>query len=105
MEKENKKPILSKRVIICLVIVSFLIIATIFVTIISTEGDSSPSGSFDDTLNEPNLDNNGKNASETEGEDDYGTFDLFGDKIMGIPFWIWMIVIWIIVSRFFWDRY
>ena len=78
MEKENKKPILSKRVIICLVIISFLIIAAIFVAIISTEDDNSSSGSFDEPINEEN--------SSEDGDETLG--DLFGDGIFGIPLWL-----------------
>ncbi len=92
MKKENKKPILSKRVVICLVIASFLIISSIFIAIISTEGDSSPS---DTPLNESNssetsfpLLNIFGDSSEkvSEGEED-GDETIVGD----IPFWVFVI--------------
>ena len=86
MEKENKKPILSKRVIICLFIISFLIIAAIFVAIISTEDDNSSSGSFDEPINEENSSEDGEENSSEDGDETLG--DLFGDGIFGIPLWL-----------------
>ncbi len=82
MEKE-RKPILSKRVLVSLGIVFFLVIAAIFVTIISQEDDNSSSGSFDEPINEENSSEYEENGDETLG-------DFFGDGIFGISLWILM---------------
>ena len=112
MKEENKKPILSKRVIICLVVASFLVISAIFIAIISREGGISSTGSVDDPLNESDssetffpwfsieFGDNEEDTSETKENGD--EIDLFsGGKILGLPFWIWMIVFGIIASRIF----
>ncbi len=115
MEKEIKKPILSKRVVICLVIASFLIISAIFIAIISREDGISSTGSVDDQLNESDssetffpflitFNDNEEEGTETEEGGTKTAIDLFGDGMLGIPSLIWMIVIGFIVYMILFRR-
>ncbi len=92
--EEDRKPILSKRVLIALTIIFFLVIAAIFVAISSIEIDISSDVSYNESaLNET--------LSETEEEDSDGFETLF-DMLGKIPLIVFIIIgLGIIAFKFF----